>query len=71
LDLLLFGDSCFQNGVLQIPHPHLLQRPFVLQPLFDVAADVKVPPYGKTVRECLHALPNPRQGIYEQLAHWI
>ena len=37
IDVLLFGDQVIDLPSLQVPHPALLQRPFVLIPLADVA----------------------------------
>jgi len=39
LDLLLYGDFCIREDGLEVPHPRLHERPFVLAPLCDVAAD--------------------------------
>ena len=38
LDLLLFGDAVIARPTLILPHPRLLERPFVRIPLADVAA---------------------------------
>lgn len=60
LDLLLYGNQCIASETLQVPHPHLRQRAFVLQPLSDLAADLGLPnPDGSepvTVQDCLDAL---------------
>jgi 2-amino-4-hydroxy-6-hydroxymethyldihydropteridine diphosphokinase len=37
LDLLLYGDAVIDRPTLIVPHPRLLERPFVLIPLADVA----------------------------------
>ena len=56
LDLLLFGQhSIFLPG-LEVPHPRLHQRRFVLEPLAEIAPDWRVPPQNKTVRELLATL---------------
>lgn len=47
LDLLLYGDATIISEYLKIPHPAMHQRAFVLQPLFDVAADAVIPGRGK------------------------
>jgi 2-amino-4-hydroxy-6-hydroxymethyldihydropteridine diphosphokinase len=40
LDLLLFGSARIDTGELQIPHPRMHQRAFVLQPLLEIAPDL-------------------------------
>ncbi len=37
LDILLFGDQRIDSDSLQIPHPRMAQRPFVLAPLADLS----------------------------------
>jgi 2-amino-4-hydroxy-6-hydroxymethyldihydropteridine diphosphokinase len=38
IDLLLYGDAIIATPALRVPHPRLLERPFVRIPLADVAA---------------------------------
>ncbi len=52
LDLLLCGEEVIQTPELQLPHPGLLDRAFVLYPMKDVDPDF-VLPNGKTVTEQL------------------
>ena len=37
LDLLLFGDARIDSAALQVPHPRMQQRAFVLVPLAEIA----------------------------------
>ena len=37
LDLLLFGDASIESAALQVPHPRMQQRAFVLMPLAEIA----------------------------------
>jgi 2-amino-4-hydroxy-6-hydroxymethyldihydropteridine diphosphokinase len=39
LDILFFGEMFFENEELQIPHPRLQDRNFVLAPLFEISPD--------------------------------
>ncbi len=39
LDLLLYGDACLNTPALQVPHPRMWQRAFVLLPLAEIAPD--------------------------------
>lgn len=36
IDILLYGDIIMEDEILQIPHPFLKQRLFVLIPLFEI-----------------------------------
>jgi 2-amino-4-hydroxy-6-hydroxymethyldihydropteridine diphosphokinase len=51
LDLLLVGDLRFQNGRLRVPHPRMWERSFVLEPLAEIAPELRNPFNGRTVRE--------------------
>jgi 2-amino-4-hydroxy-6-hydroxymethyldihydropteridine diphosphokinase len=43
LDLLLYGDEVIHTDSLQVPHPGLAEREFVLIPLAEIAPDVVIP----------------------------
>ena len=53
IDLLYTDDLSVENERLQLPHPRLDQRKFVLQPLADIRPDLTLPNQTKTVRELL------------------
>lgn len=55
LDLLLYGGEVIDQPDLQVPHPHLHARAFVLVPLAEIAAGGVIPGHG-TVCEALHAV---------------
>jgi 2-amino-4-hydroxy-6-hydroxymethyldihydropteridine diphosphokinase len=46
LDLLLYGDACRDEPLLRLPHPRLHQRAFVLQPLLEIAPELRAPGLG-------------------------
>ena len=58
LDLLLHGGTIVSDERLVLPHPHMAERRFVLQPLSDIAPDLVHPQAGKTIAELLAALRN-------------
>ena len=43
LDLLLFGDAVIDEPGLQVPHPHLHERAFVMLPLAEIAPELAIP----------------------------
>ena len=57
IDILLFGDVIVESKELTIPHPAMHQRRFVLEPLAEIAAQVRHPVLKKTIRELRDALP--------------
>lgn len=53
LDILFYDDVEINSPPLQIPHPRLHQRGFVLVPLHDLAPELIHPVLGKSVGEML------------------
>ena len=53
IDLLYCGDCRINNKSLQLPHPRMHLRKFVLQPLADIRPSLILPGQTKTVRELL------------------
>lgn len=51
LDILTFGERQQKTGKLEIPHPRMVERGFVLKPLADIAPDLVV--QQKSVRAWL------------------
>jgi 2-amino-4-hydroxy-6-hydroxymethyldihydropteridine diphosphokinase len=59
LDLLLYGDRKLVGTDLEIPHPRLAERPFVLEPLCDLAPDFIHPILGETLAELAQRVRDP------------
>jgi len=57
IDILLFGNAVVDTAALTIPHPALHERRFVLEPLSEIAAEVRHPVFKRTMRELRDALP--------------
>jgi 2-amino-4-hydroxy-6-hydroxymethyldihydropteridine diphosphokinase len=47
LDILVYGERRIAEPGLQVPHPHLPERAFVLVPLAEIAPDLHVPGRGR------------------------
>lgn len=63
LDLLLYGDRIIDEPDLQIPHPRMAKRRFVLAPLADLAPELRLPGERRTVRELLGELDDSVQRV--------
>jgi 2-amino-4-hydroxy-6-hydroxymethyldihydropteridine diphosphokinase len=57
IDILLFGHTVMNSKELEIPHPRMAERRFVLVPLAELDPEIRHPLTGKTVREMLEAAP--------------
>ncbi len=58
LDLLLLGQRRWADDRLQVPHPGLHLRRFVLAPLAQIAPHRRVPGFEQTVAELLASCPD-------------
>jgi 2-amino-4-hydroxy-6-hydroxymethyldihydropteridine diphosphokinase len=57
IDILLYGTAVMRGDKLEIPHPRMAERRFVLVPLHDLAPGLRHPVARKTVAELLRAAP--------------
>jgi len=53
LDLLLFDERVIQSNQLEVPHPGLAYRRFVLEPAAEIAADLRHPTIGWSIGQLL------------------
>ena len=51
MDILLYDDLAVELPELQIPHPRMLQRNFVLAPLAEIAPSLKHPSWNGTAQQ--------------------
>lgn len=61
LDMLLLGDLVLHEVGLELPHPRIAERAFVLVPLNEIAPQLVVAGKGKTVAELLKELDSRRK----------
>jgi 2-amino-4-hydroxy-6-hydroxymethyldihydropteridine diphosphokinase len=61
IDILLFGSSIIEIPSLTVPHPRMHERRFVLEPLAEIAPEVRHPVFKRTIRELREALPAGQQ----------
>lgn len=69
LDLLYFGEERRAGEELQLPHPRLAEREFVLRPLRDMVAELRLPGETASVRELLARI-EPRGSMQWVTNHW-
>lgn len=53
LDLLLYDDRVIKTDALEVPHPRLHERRFVLEPLLDLDPTLRHPILGRSMQELL------------------
>jgi 2-amino-4-hydroxy-6-hydroxymethyldihydropteridine diphosphokinase len=61
LDILLYNSATISTPELQIPHPRMLLRRFVLAPLSEIAPNLTHPSWRATVSQLLARLQDPSQ----------
>ncbi len=56
LDILFYENIIINSNTLEIPHPRMHKRQFVLRPFCDIDPDIMHPVFKKTVRQLSDAL---------------
>jgi 2-amino-4-hydroxy-6-hydroxymethyldihydropteridine diphosphokinase len=69
LDLLYFGELVIETGDLQLPHPRIVEREFVLRPVADVRPDLILPEQTESISELLLRL-SPTAGVVRLDLEW-
>ena len=62
IDLILYGDVVIDEPGLSVPHPYFRERAFVLEPLAEIAPEIRDPITGKTIRQLSEDLQIPNRG---------
>jgi 2-amino-4-hydroxy-6-hydroxymethyldihydropteridine diphosphokinase len=65
IDLLLYGSAIITTPLLEVPHPRMSERRFVLEPLAELAPDLRHPESARTVRELLSRVASQSVRKYE------
>ena len=58
LDILLYGDETVDTPQLQVPHPRMLQRNFVMVPLAEIAPHLRHPSWPANITQLLAQSPD-------------
>ena len=58
IDILLFDDCKMDENSIQIPHPHIQNRMFVLAPLAEIAPGLIHPSFKKSIKTLLQETPD-------------
>jgi 2-amino-4-hydroxy-6-hydroxymethyldihydropteridine diphosphokinase len=58
LDLLFYGSTVIRSRELEVPHPRLTERRFVLLPLAQIAPEFRHPTLHKSVTQLLAETPD-------------
>jgi 2-amino-4-hydroxy-6-hydroxymethyldihydropteridine diphosphokinase len=59
LDILLYGSVCVKTPTLEVPHPEIRHRAFVMLPLLELDPGLTLPD-GTAISACLAQLPSPQ-----------
>ena len=60
IDILLYGRAIIRAPQLEVPHPRMGERRFVLAPLADIAPEVRHPVTRQSIRQMLEQAPQQK-----------
>jgi 2-amino-4-hydroxy-6-hydroxymethyldihydropteridine diphosphokinase len=67
IDILFYDNMVYKDKELEIPHPRLQERDFVLQPFSVINPNFSHPVLKKTIRELLDTLPEEQRSVIKIL----
>lgn len=70
LDILLYGEQVIDQPRLQVPHPHMTERAFVLYPLADIAPDLTLPSGASLESLLAHCSREGLTPLTDESRHW-
>lgn len=70
VDILYFGDQAVSQPSLELPHPRLADRRFVLEPLAEIAPGLHLPGFDQSIASLLEDLPAEDPPLELHLAEW-
>ncbi|WP_049721143.1 2-amino-4-hydroxy-6-hydroxymethyldihydropteridine diphosphokinase [Gilvimarinus polysaccharolyticus] len=70
IDILLYGDFVGTTAGIELPRDEINKNAFVLQPLAELAPELKHPQLGKTYAELWHAYDKTRQKLWPVDFNW-
>ena len=71
LDLVLYGQSVIDSEILNVPHPEMHRRAFVLEPLAEIASGYVVPGHNKSVLQLFNELPRNADDVLDRKKDWL
>jgi len=68
IDILLFGSAVMDTPQLTLPHPRMLERRFVLEPLLEIAPDLVHPVTRRPLRDYLSGVKTQKLRLKRPLS---
>jgi 7,8-dihydro-6-hydroxymethylpterin-pyrophosphokinase len=65
MDILFFDDLVLDEERLTIPHPHIIERAFVMVPLHEIAPQLIHPRLQRTIHDLIAGMDVSDVGLYE------